>query len=162
MRVVRAARPYPGQRFFAASAKLERVLVQVVVVLGLVLIASQLLLTIPAVRYVMSYVDRLEGVALDPGGASVTVSLVSGSPAQGARLLVNGEPAATFSTGLVRVAVAGGDLIEIDGTGLSGEGRFKVVAVEGGVSSPQVGLEVQTAAGVASLGRVEFETSGGQ
>lgn len=161
-RTVRAGRPYPGPRFYSASARLERVLVQAVIAFGLVCVLAQFLLTVPAARYVMSYVDRLEGVALDPGGASVTVVLSNGSPGQAARLLVNGRRAGTFATGMLRVEVSGGDLLEVDGTGLTGEGLFAVIATSGGVSAPAVGLEVRTHRGVTSLGRVGFETGGGR
>lgn len=161
-RTVRVGRPYPGPRFYSVSARLEGVLIQSVIALGLVCVLGQFLLTVPAARYVMSYVDRLEGVALDPGGASVTIVLASGSPGQGARLFVNGRQAGTFATGMLWVQVSGGDLIEVDGSGLTGEGRFEVVASSGGVSAPAVGLKVTTRRGAASLGRVEFETGGGR
>ncbi len=161
VRMVRIGGAYPGPRFYSVSARLERVLVQAVIALGVTLLLAQFLLTIPATRYVMSYVDRLEGVALDSGGASVTVLMTGGSPGQGARLLVNGRYAGAFATGLVRVQVKGGDLLEIDGTGLAGGGSFKVIAVTGGVSRPAVGDTVETQRGVSSLGRVEFVVSGG-
>jgi hypothetical protein len=156
---VRTGRTRPDPRFYSLSARVEAVLVQAVIALGLVLIASQLLLTTPTARYVMSYVDRLEGVALWEAAPSVTIALVSGTPGRQAYVLVNGERAANFATGQARLLVGPGDLLELDGTGLDGEGVFEVVETTGAVTSPSLGLRVTTCRGVSSLGRVET-TSG--
>lgn len=136
---------------------MESVLVQTVAALGAVLVLGQLLLSLPAARHVMSYVDRLEGVALDAGGAAVTVVMTGGGPGQNAFLLVNGQQAASFATEAVRINVKAGDLLEIDGSRLDGEASFEVVGVAGGVSAPAVGTRVVTRRGVVSLERVEFE-----
>ncbi|MCL6581311.1 MAG: hypothetical protein K6U08_06835 [Firmicutes bacterium] len=153
-------RPGPDPAFFVLSARVERVLVQAVVALGVTVVLAQLLLTFPAARLVMSYVDRLEGVPLTSGGATVTVALMSGEPAHAAYLLVNGERAASFASGVVRVVVRPGDLLEVDGTGLTTQGVFAVTQVTGAVVAPTVGLRVTTDRSVARLGWVELELVG--
>jgi len=135
----------------------EALLLQLVVALGVIVVLSQVLLTMPGARYVMSYVDRLEGVALDPGGPSVTVLMSRGNPGHAAYLLVNGQRASSFALGIITVGVNAGDLLEVDGTGLDGDGTFQVAATTGGVLAPAKGSEVVTHRGVTSLGRVEAE-----
>jgi len=153
-------RSWPDPAFFVLSARVERVLVQAVVALGVTVVLAQFLLTLPTARLVMSYVDRLEGVPLASGGATVTVSLMSGEPAHAAYLLVNGERAASFASGVVRVVVRPGDLLEVDGTGLTAQGVFAVSQVTGGVVAPTVGLRVTTDRSVARLAWVELESGG--
>ena len=157
VRAGRAGRAVSEVRFYALSARVEAVLVQAIVALGLVLVASQLLLTTPAARYVMSYVDRLEGVALWEAAPTVTIALISGTPGHRAHVLVNGQRAANFVTGQARLLVGQGDLLELDGTGLEGEGTFEVVDLAGAVKAPPVGFRVTTRNGVTSLGRVEIQ-----
>jgi len=137
------------------------VLVQALVALALVLVAGQFLLTVPAARYVMSYVDRLEGVALGDDGPTITVVLVEGGSWDNAFLLVNGERASGFSGGQVRVAVAEGDLIEVDGTGLDAKAIFEIAETSGGVTAPAVGQTVVTEGGIGSFGRVECQRPAG-
>lgn len=144
-------------RFDSLGARLEAVLVQAIVAFGVVLIAAQVLLTLPAARYVMSYVDRLEGIPLSEGRPSVTIVLSEGAPPQSAALLVNGKRAAGFSGGQITVNVLDGDLLEVDGTALDGQGVFEVIAVGRGVTAPAVGSRAVTDGGVATLGRVELE-----
>lgn len=148
-------------RYFALSARMEAVLIQAVVALGLVVVLSQVLLTIPAARYVMSQVARLEGVALWEETPTVTIALRAGSPGRAAAVLVNGERAATFASDQVRLRVRPGDLLEVDGTGLDGEGVFEVVETTGGLRVPALGERVVTRGGVRSLGRVEVSSGGG-
>jgi len=143
------------------SRRVDALLIQAIVALGVVVVLSQLLLTVPAARYVMSYVNRLEGVALDPGGASVTVALESGAPAEAACLLVNGQRAADFALGSVRVQVKAGDSLAVDGTSLTGEGVFTVLLTAGGVAVPAAGLSITTHRNVLPLGRVTFQTDPG-
>jgi hypothetical protein len=143
------------------SRRAEALLVQVIVALGVLIVLTQLLLTVPAARYVMSYVNRLEGVALGPGGASVTVALESGTPAKAAWLLLNGRRAADFALGSVRVQVKAGDSLEVDGTSLAGDGRFTVLLTAGGVAVPAAGLSVTTHGDVVPFGRVTFQTGPG-
>lgn len=141
-------------RVDSLGARLESVLIQAIVAFGLVLIAGQVLLTVPAARYVMSYVDRLEGVPLAERRPSVTIVLSKGEPAHSAILFINGRRAAGFSGGQVTVNVLEGDLLEVDGTALDGDAVFEVIAVAGGVTAPEVGTRVLTSNSLATLGRV--------
>ncbi len=151
----------PPPRFFTLSARLERVFVQAIFAFGLVMVVAQVLLTVPGVRQAMSYVDRLEGIPLGAGGATVTITLSVGSPKGSALLVVNGHRASSFAGGEVRLVVAPGDLLEVDGTMLEGEAVFEVIATDGGVSAPKVGEKVVTHRGVGSFGRVVFEDGAG-
>ncbi len=157
----RTAETTSRARLLALSRKVESLLIEVAVALGVVLLCVQFLLSLPTVRYVMSYVDRLEGVALEDPWPSVTVVLLEGEPAGSAYLLVNGRRAAAFALGQVRVRVAPGDLLEVDGTDLEGEGVFEVVETRGGVAAPAPGDRVTTRGGVSSLGRVVLSSPGG-
>ena len=143
------------------SRRVDALLIQAIVALGVLVVLTQLLLTVPAARYVMSYVNRLEGVALDPGGASVTIALESGTPAGEACLLVNGQRAADFALGSVRVQVKAGDTLAVDGTSLAGEGVFTVLLTAGGVAVPTAGLSITTHQDVVPVGRVTFQTDPG-
>jgi len=145
----------------AAAAGLERTLIQFLVALAVVLVSAQLLLTVPAARYVMSYVERLEGLPLQADVPCVTIVLAGGGPGEKAYLLLNGERVATFAGGRVDVAVAPGDLLQVDGRDLDGEGVFEVRAVRGPVAAPPVGATAVTRGGDASFGRVKMESPPG-
>lgn len=152
-----------------AAAGFERFLTQLVVALGVTLLLAQVALKLPGTRQLLTWAAGPESAVLGqtPGStlagsedAFVTLMLVAGHPPQAAWLLVNGRREAGFAAGWLEVQVADGDLLEIDGTGLSGEGRFQVIAASDRIETPRVGTVVSTWGGVASLGRVRFSTGG--
>jgi hypothetical protein len=153
------------------SDRLERFLMQLVI-LGLVgLVLVQLLQVIPPLRRQMSLVDALEGVsaternawsqlgttaAATAGSASpltVTVVLASQRSAPEARLLVDGKSAGNFAGGSVTASVKPGQIISVDGTGSRQALTFRVVGAPG-VASPQVGTTVTTYRNQQRLGDV--------
>jgi hypothetical protein len=150
------------------SDRLERFLMQLVI-LGLVgLVLVQTLQVIPGLRRQMSLVDALEGVTPNErsawSGASgpattaaqpltVTVVLASQRSAPEALLLVDGKAVGNFAGGSVTATVKPGQVVAVDGTGYSQALIFRVVGALG-VATPEIGLTVTTHRNQQRLGDV--------
>lgn len=160
--------------------RVERFLMQMVI-LGLVaLVLVQTLQVVPFIRRQMSLTEALEGISHEeylawlPAGSgaasggeglalspvssersplSLTVVLVSQRSAPGARLLVDGQVAGTFASSALTVAVAQGQLVEVDGSQVAEELTFRVVGAPG-LANPALGTSVVTRGNRRSLGEV--------
>ncbi len=96
--------------------------------------------------------------ALAPTPASdlvVRVDLLSRPSAPRAVLLRDAVPVARFSGGSVTVAVAPGDLLEVDATSYPQPLTFEVVEAKG-LSEPAPGARVTTRGDIVPLGRVRL------
>ncbi|MDB4896944.1 MAG: hypothetical protein JWN15_3206 [Firmicutes bacterium] len=153
------------------SDRLERFVMQLVI-LGLVgLVLVQTLQVIPGLRRQMSLVDALEGVTPNERSAwsqlfgtsgpattpapplTVTVVLASQRSAPEATLLVDGKAVGNFAGGSVTANVKPGQVVAVDGTGSSQALIFRVVGALG-VASPEIGLTVTTHRNQQRLGDV--------
>jgi len=159
--------------------RVERVLMQAVI-LGLVtLTLVQTLQVVPFIRRQLSITEALEGITYeeflawlpDREGAeppdlaaapasrlaapfTLTVVLVNKPSAPGARLLVDGQVVGTFEEAALTVAVSPGQQVEVDGTQVPEELIFRVVGAAG-LESPALGSSVVTRGGRQSLGEVQ-------
>jgi len=158
--------------------RVERVLMQAVI-LGLVaLTLVQTLQVVPFVRRQLSITEALEGITYeeflawlpDRAGAepmnlaaapasrmeapfTLTVVLVNQESAPLARLLVDGRVVGTFEEAALTVSVAPGQEVEVDGTQVSEALTFRVVGASG-LASPALGSSVVTRGSRQSLGEV--------
>ena len=85
----------------------------------------------------------------------VRVDLLGRPRAPGAVLLRDAVPVARFSGGSVAVAVAPGDLLEVDATLYPQPLTFEVVQARG-LSEPAPGTRVTTRGDIVALGRVRL------
>jgi hypothetical protein len=175
------------ERHRSLSDRVERFVMQVVI-LGLVaLVLIQTLQVIPSIRRHMSLIDALEGVTAGEmlswtqgteaqrtaqqgqgqllagqvageavSAYSLTVVLVSQRSAPAARLLLDGQPAGSFSSGSVTVKVKPGQQVAVDGTGSPHPLTFRVAGAFG-LSSPAPGVSITIHGDRRSLGTVQVK-----
>lgn len=165
------------------SDRVERVLMQAVI-LGLVaVVLVQTLALSPALRAKLNLLEGTDGYALGEnlsadqtlvaGTASpeqkqttpqaavtpaatryrLTVQLDTMRSAPWARLMVDGKAVADFSEGQATAQVMPGDLVAVDGSYYERDLTFHVIAAQG-LESPQLGKEVTTRGDRQSLGVV--------
>lgn len=163
------------------SEKVERLLMQLVI-LGLVaLVLVQTLHINSAARRMINFVEAREGVtwnevtawqsSLDTGSlasasepdavpagadaptAVLTVDSLTAPSLPAVRLLVDGQEAGTFAQGRVTHRVRPGQTLVIDATAVKQPLKFRVSG-NGGLQSPAVGTEVETRGNVKDLGVV--------
>ncbi|HWI61368.1 MAG TPA: hypothetical protein VNT75_06010 [Symbiobacteriaceae bacterium] len=160
------------------SDRIERLLMQLVI-LGLVLVVLvQSLAVSPALRRKLNLLEGAEGYALTEnsswwsvltGGTSetasapapakkytVTVQLQTRRTAPKATLLVDGKAVSDFRTGQATVLVEPGEVIAVDGREYAEPLTFRVVVAQG-LSSPPLGEEFSTRAGTKTLGVVALQ-----
>lgn len=166
------------ERHQSFSDKVERFLMQLVI-LGLVgLVLVQTFQVVPAVRRLTNLVEALEGTAWNEvlawrGDSSLgvaqqesaapvagvsrsmtlTVDLVSHRSAPEARLLVDGQSAGTFADGRVSAVVKPGQVVVIDGGAQHLARTFRVIEAAG-LTSPSLGTQVTTRGDQQRLGVV--------
>lgn len=140
------------------TSRFERLLMYSAVLCLVLLFVSQIALTQPGLRRVLSLTDRLEGepyLAVEPKQPAVTrpgavkdaqyveLTIVSGGEIGDVRVLVNSEAVAVFgSEKTVMIQVHDGDVVEIDGDQVQDVMEVEVSAVSAGVVSPQQGKKV--------------------
>lgn len=155
------------------SDKVERFLMQLVI-LGLVALALvQTLHTNSTARRMLNLVEGLEGIpwsqvtglagnqaetaaAVTAAGREpliITVVCTTKRAEPGARLLVNGRPVGNFAGGSVSTAVLPGQTVAIDGTAVAEPLTFRVVGPPD-LLTPALGSSVTTNGNVQSLGIV--------
>lgn len=150
----------------SASEKVERTLLQLVLIGLVALVLVQTLHTNRDLAKVLLALDGLEGVDLNtlimqPQAPpepvvdravpamerhvrpSITVILVTRRSEPSAVLQIDGVPAGDFRHGSVTVQVEPGREIAVDGRAIKGRLRFRVVAAPG-LSEPAWGKEVET------------------
>jgi len=154
------------------SDRVERFLMQVVI-LGLVVLALvQTLHTNSTARRMLSLVEGLEGVPWNQVAAwngdvpetvaasstasplQVTVVSMSRREAPDVKLLVDGKVAGTFASGSVTAKVRPGQVVSVDGTASAQSLTFRVVGPPTLVR-PALGSSVVTQGSIQSLGVVE-------
>jgi hypothetical protein len=169
-----------NERHRRFSDRVERFLMQVII-LGLVaLVLVQTVAVIPSVRKFTSLVEALEGVpagdylawsgAMGDGpmgetqlqaapvdGAvqrySLTVILTNRRTAPDAHLLVDGRSAGSFAKPTLTVKVRRGQRVSVDGSSSPEKLTFRVVGAVG-LTSPALGTTVSTQGDTTPLGQV--------
>jgi hypothetical protein len=94
-----------------------------------------------------------------PATGSLRVTLLSQPRAPRAVLLVNARAVVRFTGPEVTVAVAPGDLVEIDGSAYRQTLTFRVAGLSPDLAAPPVGTLVATRGDIAVLGRVAARTA---
>ena len=155
----------PGDRFYAFTSAVERLLTRLVIASVGLLVIVQLALYGQDNSY-LTLLERFEGRQAEPVPAvapsarhSLTLHLVNRESAPRAAVLVNGTPAATFVSGRATVAVRGRDVLEIDGSAYPEELVFRVTARSEGVVEPPLAHEVVTRGDIRMLGTVRSESA---
>ncbi len=160
------------ETYRSLSDRVERFLMQMVI-LGLVALALvQTLHTNTTARRMLSVVEGLEGIpwnqvaawngetpqtiavsaAADP--LLVTVVSITRREAPDVRLLVDGKVAGTFASGSVTATVRSGQTVAVDGTATPQALTFRVVGPPS-LAKPVLGASVVTHGTVQSLGIVQ-------
>ena len=170
------------------SDRVERFLMQVVI-LGLVgLVLVQTLMVSPAIRRVANLMEGSEGIAVNadpawqavatnstlapvkntepqavaagarPAELTITVFLVTKRSEPRARLLVAGRSVGDFRTGVVTAKVTPGQVVAVDATEVPESLTFRVIGSRD-LASPALGSEVTTIAGKPELGTVKRAAS---
>lgn len=160
------------ETYRSLSDRVERFLMQMVI-LGLVALALvQTLHTNTTARRMLSVVEGLEGIpwnqvaawngetpqtiavsaAADP--LLVTVVSITRREAPDVRLLVDGKVAGTFASGSVTATVRSGQTVAVDGTATPQALTFRVVGPPS-LAKPALGASVVTHGTVQSLGIVQ-------
>lgn len=170
-------------RFRRVASRAEGLALRVILVAALLLLAGQLALTQPDLRWHLSPVERWEGLPLEPvapgawgrpaGGVAavadplardegpwITITLWNRLRAPRAVVLVNGAEVAAFTRREAVVAVREGDILEVDGLAVRQPLVFRVTAAHPEVSDPPVGMEFATRQSIAYLGRVRLRAVG--
>jgi hypothetical protein len=145
------------QWFREKSRWFEKILLRAVVLFLVLLVAAQLLQTIPEARRVLSLVDRLEGVPYQapeepafsrtpvaPDGHYLVLKVNDKPENSLLQVLVNGQAVADFNeTSTVTVSVRDGDMVELDGDLPEQEINVLISAVSSDIVSPVSGKEIR-------------------
>jgi len=140
------------------SDRVERVLMQLVI-LGLVaVVLVQTLAVVPSLRQKLNLLEGTDGYAVaaaTPAAKAykLTVHLDTMRSAPEAKLLVAGKAVASFAEGQATASVEPGQLVAVDGSRYEQALTFRVVAAPG-LDSPPLGGEVTTRGDRQSLGVV--------
>lgn len=166
----RAAHRYRS-RFDRVARRAERLALHTLLAAALLLVAGQLAMTHPDLRWYLSPVERWEGVPLAASDAvQVMAETLGGGPdrpwvritlwnrrrAPGAVVLVNGAEVAAFTGREVVVAVDQGDVLEVDGLAVRSPLVFRITATHPAVADPPAGMEFATRSSIAYLGQVRL------
>lgn len=163
--------------------KNEKWLIQTIIFLLLVLVAAQTLMLKKLPRQYMSRVDKMEGeqISFDlplyastnhltiadrsvvskrlPSireGRIIVIRQIKPASSTRAFITVNGELAADFRKGDVKLTVYDGDYVEIDASMLSEASQFIVNVPGAGLASPADGLVVECLGSITSVGKIKF------
>lgn len=157
-----------SQRHHSLSNRVERFVMQLVILGFTILVAVQVLHTHSVARRLLSFVDGLEGVPLseltphpgelvEPASTAtalrtrLTVVSITRRNLPEVTLLIDGDPVGSFKNGTLTATVAQGQEISIDGTGSLQTLEFRVIGPLG-LENPVVGASVTTRANVKSFG----------
>jgi hypothetical protein len=158
--------------FKERTSRFERILMVSAISLLALLFVTQALLTQPAVRQILSLVDRLEGTPYDPvipdqptgarpGANDAPQSLelrVVGGDGSELEVRVNGEVVTTFGDNpSVVLTVRDGDFVEIDSETVGEEVKIEVTEISEGVLYPARGKLVTYFGRSESVGWVVVE-----
>ncbi|MEW6244753.1 MAG: hypothetical protein AB1497_10965 [Bacillota bacterium] len=143
-------------------ARMDRLLVRVVVTLLSLLAITQILMADDRARALLSLTDRVELPSASwndtmlamtrPLSDSLVIQLVNADRAPRALLLVNGKPVASFRNGTASATVKRGDLVEVDATAYDYELRFRVLHAPLELVGVEA-VEVSVRAGIARVAR---------
>lgn len=155
--------------------EIERYLVRLAIFSLILLVLVQSLMTSDSIRFYLSMGEQLEGRkaevpavslkdnSLDPektaakGIGTITVKTVDYTSLAQAFLLINGHRAGDFSEGKLTVAVASGDVLEIDAEHYMHPVQFRIEKVSSGIKYPSPGQMISTDSSIAMIGKTELE-----
>ncbi|WP_018130761.1 hypothetical protein [Effusibacillus pohliae] len=142
------------ERFLAVSTKLERLLFRLAITGFAGIVASQLALSVPEVRQVLSPTDRLEGKKIsqdadapapDTGTKQLIIRPVAAQTKPvDAWVKVNGVPVAHIRQSEVVVKVKNHDKLEIDSSAQPGIFRFEIDHNDPSITSPTPGTVMES------------------
>jgi hypothetical protein len=140
------------ERFLILSSKLERMLFRVAMVGFAGIVISQIVLSVPEIRSVLSAADRLEGQQIssdktDSGTSTaekeITIRSLTDKPIT-AWVKINGVPVAQILPNGVRIKVKKNEIVEIDTSSLEGIYRFEIDHNDPSITYPTPGILVES------------------
>lgn len=145
------------------TVKVERLLVKAVLIGMLLIVGMQFIMLNDSARVFLNYTASLEGGSLGETGiltkeGSVFLELESEELMPQVKLLVNGEPIASFDKGEIEVVVKNNDLLEMDAVRVTDEYvHVSVVGVTDNILQPSVGLRIRAKNRIETISRVRLK-----
>lgn len=129
---------------FNKSVNFERFLFKSFIAVFVLLLAAQAALLNPAVRSAITIHDGVEGTPLGAeeylyNEGNMKIELLDGDSNPDLKVLVNGEEKACFEAKSVQLDVIEGDVIEVDGSAVTGSIRVAVSSVSTNMDGEYVG-----------------------
>lgn len=157
--------------------KVEKYLIRGVVLGVVALVVVQAMMTKEPLRFYLSLGERSEGQSIEyPAGnvnsektavnkkregaegyspwGKLTISLKDYSALAKAKVLVNNEEVASFSSKTVEVRVMGGDVVEIDSTYYNFPVTFEITGVSKNLATPSLHQVFTSNQGMVMVGKV--------
>ncbi len=123
-----------------------------------IMLISQLALTTPNARVLLTTIDKDEDVSVSANQDSIrlgeiTISLNGVHPSDDIKILQNGEPIAVFYDKEIKITVADNSVIEIDGSKINKEFYVDIINVSDNIKFENVS-QIRVNSNIAMVGRI--------
>jgi hypothetical protein len=142
----------------------ERLMFKVFIAVFVVLLGVQAALMNPAIRSAVTVRNSMEGSPLGQEEylyleGSMELQLIGEENNPNLKVLVNGEEMACFDQGVVEIAVADGDIVELDGSEIANTAKVTVTSVSTNMEGDYKGRIYNVDNGIKRIGRVRITES---
>lgn len=127
------------------------------ILVGLLLL-SQLVLTTPGARAVLTYIDKFEGAYVSSVNTGrlgeITLSLVGIEPVSDIEILQNGQPIAIFYEKEVKITVSDNSVIEIDGRNVKTPFTVEIKGITSNIDIENNVTSIEVNSNISLIGRI--------
>lgn len=139
----------------------ERFLFLAFIVTFIILIAAQAALMNPSIRTFLTSDNEFEGTPLGVeeflyNEGEIGLELLNAEKDPDLKVLVNGDVVDVFDTKDLSISVKEGDVVEIDGTGVSSDAEVSVVSKSNNISSECIGKSVKVQSNVKKIVKIKM------
>lgn len=123
-----------------------------------IMLISQLALTTPNARFLLTTIDKNEDVSVSSNQDSIrlgeiTLKLNGIHPSDEIKILQNGEPIAVFYDKEIKITVADNSVIEIDGSKIKQEFYIDILNISDNIKLENVS-QIRVNSNIAMIGRI--------
>jgi len=123
-----------------------------------IMLISQLALTTPNARFLLTTVDKDEDVSVSSNQDSIrlgeiTLKLNGIQPSDEIKILQNGEPIAVFYDKEIKITVADNSVIEIDGSKIKQEFYVDILNISDNIKLENIS-QIRVKSNIAMIGRI--------
>lgn len=124
-----------------------------------ILLLSQLVLTLPGGRAVLTDADNFEGIyknGENPSAtlAEITLTLIDAQPGSDIEILQNGQPIAIFYNENIKVTVSDNSVLEIDGRRVNKPFSVSVSGIPSNIDAENITDIVHVNSNISLIGRI--------